>query len=142
VIYFPAEGKEYVFLPGSTGNITWKFDDDISALALRSWFFTRRGGSSERLVTIADDDRRKIRPSSLTGVEIEKPATLLLINVNQSYNGEYQFSLTKSSPTAETIGVQVFIASKCHQISPWMHAADHWSKRSLYYIKFDSRNWG
>jgi hypothetical protein len=118
VIVSPAEGTKVTFIPGSTGNITWKVDDDISDLLNRAWRFTRRGGSKEELLaTIADDDPRKIR-SSLLGVEIEKPATLLLKNVNQSYNGEYKFSLTtKSASVPETIGVNVFIASKFRQIN-------------------------
>ena len=108
----PAEGTEFVFLPGSTGNLTWTFDDDVSTLILRAWFFTRSGGStSERLATIADDDNRKIRHSSLSGVEIIKPATLLLKNVNQSYDGVYRFQLDGSGPSV-SISVRVFIASK------------------------------
>ena len=108
----PPEGTEFVFLPGSTGKLTWTFDDDVSTLFLRSWFFTRSGGSTtERLARIVDDDDPKILQSSLSGVEIVKPATMLLKNVNQSYNGVYQFQLDGSN-LAVSIGVRVYIASK------------------------------
>ena len=117
----PAEGTEFVFLPGSTGNLTWTFDDDVSTLVLRAWFFTRSGGSkSERLATIADDDNRKVRQSSLSGVEIVKPATLLLKNVNQSYDGVYLFQLHGSGP-AVSIGVRVYIASKSNFSITYIH---------------------
>ena len=117
----PAEGTEFVFLPGSTDNLTWTFDDVVSTLILRAWFFTRTGGStSERLATIVGDDNRIIRPSSLSGVEIVKPATLLLKNVNQSYNGVYRFQLDGSGPSV-SIGVRVYIASKSNFSITYMH---------------------
>ncbi len=111
-IISPAKGTEFTFLPGTTGNITWIFDDAISSLVFRSWFFTRRGGSTpERLVTISDNNGPNIRKSSLSGVEIVKPGTLLLKNVTQSHNGVYEFVLSASGPAVAS-DVVVFIASK------------------------------
>ena len=110
-IISPDEGTEYIFLPGSTGNITWGFDNNGSSLHYRAWHFTRSGSTSkEILAEIYDDnDDPKIRSSSLSGIEIEKPATLILKNVDQSYNGVYQFIVHGS-----TVGVRVFIAGISH----------------------------
>ena len=109
-IISPAEGMELFFFPGSTVNITWKFDDDVSSLFVRAWYFKRGGGSSERLASIVDDNDPKIQRSSLSGVKIIKPATLILKNVNESYNGVYRFELSGSG-LAVSIGVRVYIAS-------------------------------
>jgi hypothetical protein len=102
-----------IILHGSTGNLTWKLNDiDISTLTSRAWYFTRSHQSTkERLATIRDDGNPKIRQSSLSGVEIVKPATLLLKNVNQSYDGVYQFSLIGYSVVA-IVDITVFIAGK------------------------------
>jgi hypothetical protein len=58
---------------------------------------------------IYDDDVPEIRWSNLSGVNvgIEKPATLILKNVDQSYNGVYQFTVY-----GEKRRVRVFIAGK------------------------------
>ena len=84
-------------------------------MSVRSWFFTRSSRSTaEQLARIIHDDNPEIRQSSLFGVEIVKPATLLLRNVNQSYDGVYQFQLFGSGPVT-IAGVRVFIASTFHQ---------------------------
>ena len=110
-IVSPPEGTIYTFLSGSTGNLTWIFDDEISTLVLRAWYFTRVGGSTQELLaTIHDDNVPKIRPSDLSGVEIVKPATLVLRHVNQSYDGKYRFRIIGSSN--QDVDIRVFIASK------------------------------
>jgi hypothetical protein len=100
-----------IILYGSTGNLTWKLNDiDISTLTSRSWYFTRSNEStSELLATIQDDHNPKMRQSSLSGVEIVKPATLLLKNVNQSYDGVYKLTLIGYSVVA-IVDITVFIA--------------------------------
>ena len=119
-IISPAQDTEYLFWPGSTPNITWRFDNSVPPIYYpshhyRVWHFTRiriRDGStsSEEMVAhIYDDDVPEIRWSNLSGVNvgIEKPATLILKNVDQSYNGVYQFTVY-----GEKRRVRVFIAGK------------------------------
>ena len=111
-IISPADGANFIFLPGTTAKVTWIFDDAISSVFSRTWFFTRRGGSrSERLAVITGDSYPVVRKNILPGVEIVKPGTLLLRNVNQSHNGIYKFELSASGPAVAS-DVTVFIASK------------------------------
>ena len=100
------------FLNGSNANITWSFNDDISTLVTRIWYFTSSDGSfnAERLARISDNEEPRIYESGLSWVTIVKPATLVLKNVNQTYNGTYRFSLT--AHTNGDSSVVVFIASK------------------------------
>ena len=100
-------------LPGSTVNIEWLFNDDVSQVISRTWYFTSSDGSfvNERLASIIFDDDPQIENSGLSGVSIVKPATLFLKNVNQTYDGTYRFDL--SSPGGgRSAQVVVFIASK------------------------------
>ena len=98
--------------PGSTVNITWSFNDDVSQVTARVWYFTSSDGSfvNERLARIIDDENPQIFNSGLSGISIVKPATLLLKNVNQTYNGAYSFDL--SGPVGGRYEVVVIIASK------------------------------
>jgi hypothetical protein len=106
----PPDGTKYVFLPGRTAKIKWEFDDAISSLTLRYWTFTSSDGSpTESLASIFQNGSNNIR-TRLFEVDIERPATLVLKNVNQSYNGVYQFALTSSRTF--TSDVTVSIASK------------------------------
>ena len=96
----PPDGTRLTFLPGSTEKIQWTFDDDISLrrrgeLSVdRSWYFTSSDGSQrERLATIYFDGEPGILNSSLPGVAIEKPATLVLKNIDLRNNGTYRFQL-------------------------------------------------
>ena len=99
-------------LPGENVNITWSFNDDVAQLIARAWYFTSSDDSfvNERLAVILLDGEPQIDPSGLSGVSIVKPATLLLKNVNQTYNGTYRFDL--SGPVGGDSQVVVIIASK------------------------------
>ena len=101
-----------IVLPGSTVNITWSFNDDVSQVFSRAWFFTSSDRSfvNKRLASIFDNGDPRIANSGLSGVTIIKPATLLLKNVNQTYDGTYRFDL--SGPVGGRSEVVVFIASK------------------------------
>ena len=101
------------FLNGSTANITWSFDDEISKVSFRAWYFTSSDGSisGEILGSIVGDGNFvPSQASILSGVTIVKPASLILENVNQTYNGTYRFDLT--APVGGRSEVGVFIASK------------------------------
>ena len=77
---------------------------------MRSWTFTNStGGTAESLAQIKADDEAIIS-TKLYEVDIEKPATLVLKNINESYNGTYRFTLL--SPSSSTSDVVVFIAGK------------------------------
>ena len=99
-------------LPGENMTITWSFSDDVARLVARSWYFTSSDGSfDERLAVILLNGQPQIFNIGLSGVSIVKPATLLLENVNQTYDGTYRFDL--SGPGGgETSRVVVIIASK------------------------------
>ena len=106
-------------LPGSTVNITWSFNDDVSQVFSRNWVFTSSDGSfvNKRLASINNDENPQIFNIGLSGVSIVKPATLLLKNVNQTYDGTYRFQL--SAPGGGSpFKVVVFIASKLNLVFP------------------------
>ena len=109
----PPDGTRLYFLNGSTANITWSFDDKISDVNSRVWHFTSSDGSidNKRLGRIFGDATPEVdEASGLSGVKIEKPASLILENVNLTYNGTYQFDL--SALVGDRSEVVVFIASK------------------------------
>ena len=100
-------------LPGENVTITWSFSNDVAQLVSRAWYFTSGDGSfvDEPLASIIRDGQPQIDPSGLSGVSIVKPATLLLKNVNQTYNGTYQFDLSGRGGSGLS-QVVVIIASK------------------------------
>ena len=115
-IISPRNGEEFVFLPGSTGNLTWNFDDDISTIRTLNWYFIPSGGTKQiPLAAIRYNNSKpmtRIENCSICGgLVVWKPATLVLKNVNQSYNGTYQFQFN-GQKMYPPVNVQVFIASK------------------------------
>ena len=105
-------------LPGDNVTITWLFSDDVSQVSSRVWYFTSSDSSfvNKRLARIFDDENPRIFNIGLSGVSIVKPATLLLKNVNQTYDGTYRFDL--SGPVGGRSEVVVFIASKLNLVFP------------------------
>ena len=77
-------------LPGSTARIKWTFKGDPSRAVL-GWYFTKRGGREEEIAIKFYTGDPTISNSSLPGVAIEPPATLVLKNVDKRYNGKYRF---------------------------------------------------
>ena len=108
----PAGGANMTVLPGSNVTIPWLFNDTISGVSYREWRFTSSDGSfvGKPLASISDDGMPDIKDSGLSGVAILKPATLLLKNVNQSYDGTYRFILVATEGGRSE--VVVYIASK------------------------------
>ena len=108
-IFPPSDETCLTVTPGSTGRIMWSFDDKIQSFSYRLWTFTpsdnrRRVG----LASIDGDGDVKILTTSYE-VAVEKPATLVLKNVNLNYNGTYQFSLISGASPSEVV---VYIAGK------------------------------
>ena len=108
----PPDGTTLYFSTGeSRGRIMWSFDDKIADVVSRAWSFESSDGSIiERLATISKDGTLEIIAKRLLGVEILEPATLILKNVNQSFNGTYYFELVTFRTT--TSSITVFITSK------------------------------
>jgi hypothetical protein len=106
----PPNGTRFIVLPGSTVEIKWSFDDKIDTVLIRLWHFSN---SSTQLATIFRDEIPEINKDHLLRVKIEKPATLVLKNVNDNYNGMYRFSLTVTTARDPFKSeVTVVIASK------------------------------
>ncbi|XP_028399326.1 cell adhesion molecule 2-like [Dendronephthya gigantea] len=104
----PPDGKILTLFNGSAANITWSFDNDVSTVSSRVWYFRSSDGvfNDHRLGRIIDNDPPS-KITSLLDVAIERPGTLLLKNVNQTYDGTYQFSIDGERST-----VAVYIAKK------------------------------
>ena len=92
----PPDGTHMIVLPGSTVTITWSFKVTLSDVSFREWRFTSSDGLFVRkpLASIVRDEAPLVEDSGLSGVSIIKPATLLLKNVNQTYDGTYRFDLS------------------------------------------------
>lgn len=111
----PPNGNKLIFAPGSNARIHWTFDIKRKhKLEKRAWYFTSTDGTfdSETIAEIHGTEDPKILNSGLTGVTIEGNATLVLKNVNQSYDGEYLFTLSAGASTSSST-VTVIIAGKC-----------------------------
>ena len=105
----PPDGTVLTFLPGSSRNITWDFDDE--KVASRTWTFTSSDGlRSGILGVIALDLQPQAQKGVLPRVNIIKPATLELNNVDHSYDGIYKFTLVATQ--THISNVIVFIAKK------------------------------
>ena len=100
-------------LSGSTVFINWTFTDDPATSVLEWYFEPGDGSSQQHLATKYLGGEAEIHSSSLSRVTIEDPATLVLTNVDQNYNGTYIFALKASGfLNSETSDVVVLIASK------------------------------
>ena len=111
-IILPPGGNSFIILDGSTAKIKWSLDPtvDPTAIIFRSWTFkSRRGGKEKFLGSISGAGKITIATKSYE-VGIKNPATLLLKNVNASYDGTYVFSLL--SPGLSSSKVDVIIAGK------------------------------
>ena len=87
---YPPSGQSMTVLPGSTARIKWTFKGDPSQ-AFLGWYFARRGEREEKIAIKFDTGIPIISNSSLPGVAIELPATLVLKNIDKRYNGKYRF---------------------------------------------------
>ena len=112
-VHLPPGGSRLTFAPGTTAKIKWSFDARISKVIFRAWYFTSSDSAAEEVIAyIRRDFDIEIVNSSLPGVAIEKPATLVLENVDSSYNGTYGFQIAASGEQGSIFEVAVFIASK------------------------------
>ncbi len=110
----PPDGTELTFLPGSTRNITWAFDDDPRTVTNWQWYFTSSVDFAVKLIAQNNIFGPRALKEFLPGLDLILPATLKLTNVNQSYDGAYLFSLKIGTKPEVTSNVIVYIASKFH----------------------------
>ena len=98
----------------SMAKIEWSIEPSLSnsSIVFRSWSFISSDGTAALLARIGSDNKVVIN-TKLYEVDIEKPATLVLKNVNGSYNGTYQFTLTTTAGVSAS-EVVVFVAGKFH----------------------------
>ncbi|CAB4014651.1 ---NA--- [Paramuricea clavata] len=89
-MFIPPGGETMVVVKGSDVEIAWTFDNDISQVILRIWWFKKTGASNfKRLafIHVDDQDPTILNGTSLSRFEIVKPATLLLKKIDLDYTG-------------------------------------------------------
>ena len=113
-IILPPGGERLIFSNESIAKIEWSLEPSLSlaSIVFRSWYFIRSGEAPKLLATINMDKQVMIN-TKLYEVDVEKPATLVLKNVNESYNGTYQFALSTTTGL-HTSEVVVLVAGKFH----------------------------
>ena len=104
------------FLPGSTAVLKWTYDNSSFPESSKYvWIFSRNGNKTEILASI-QFGQVNISENSLPGVAVEKPATLILSNIDLSYNGTYHFAIVSFSfltgLSIRSSGVVVYIAGE------------------------------
>ena len=105
----PTNGTKLTFCPGMTAKIDWSYDN-TSRARIRSWFFKSSDGLRKgELIKIDDNDLITIMNTLIPMFQIQQPATLILLNVSETYNGTYIFTLEPGTYTSE---VTVHIAGK------------------------------
>jgi hypothetical protein len=91
----PADGSELFVLNGSNVRIEWSLQSSLT-INYRSWAFKSNSNSSAFLGFISQPGDIRVS-TKLYDIDIEKPATLVLNNVNASYGGKYTFILQLTS---------------------------------------------
>ena len=108
----PTNGTKLTFLPGTTRKIDWSVVS-TSQIRLRSWSFKSTDGSRKGDLTgfngVTYDPKNL---SLIPRFEIEEPATLILQNVDDRYDGMYTFRLIRRNVVEERSKVTVIIAGK------------------------------
>ena len=99
-----------IISPGSTARIVWTFDDNIQSGINQFWIFSPPNGTFITLAS-AFGNGPVVPNRGLYDFEAKKPATLILKNVNETYNGKYKFQLAPSTGLGED-EVTVLIAGK------------------------------
>ena len=94
-IFLPPFGNLIYIANGSNVNLPWTYDFGAKIIVQRVWAFSKTGKSSDlkALATIIVDRKPDITNTTLNNVNITKPATLVLKNVNLDNNGTYRFTV-------------------------------------------------
>lgn len=111
-IDLPPGGDKLILSAGSNGTIAW-FTRDPDNVDYRSWSFTKSSGNKSRSVASSGAQGANVKyGNSGLDVRIQQPDTLVLINVNQSYDGLYRLNIISSVSGGHTSDVTVYITSK------------------------------
>ena len=96
-------------MKGSTDRIEWTYTG-VTDLQLRTWFFTSSDKKFNKEI-LAERFRNEypVLKTTELDIDIQAPSTLILKNVNITYNGTYRFELSPGSLVSE---VSVFITGK------------------------------
>ncbi|XP_028416915.1 hemicentin-2-like [Dendronephthya gigantea] len=107
----PPSGTDLKLFPHKLNNeIKWTFDGNAS---IRTWFFTRRGDTARKTIaSISSTGDITVFSKSLPGVSVTPPATLALENVDQDFNGKYEFQLTLDDGSSSLSYLNVYITAK------------------------------
>ena len=113
-VFLPDHGDTFVVLPGENVTIAWKIDPTIpvSDLKVREWQFDP--GNIE-LAEIINDQNVTIKPGNIFSawIDVIKPSTLVLRNVDKRFSGKYTFRIRVGATLQlHTSEVEVFVASK------------------------------
>ena len=101
-----------VFLSGSAAKIEWSLGPSTGSIRYRPWSFTSSSGNkSELLAQIVGENGDVVINTKSYEVDVIKPATLVLKNVDsESYDGTYVFTAITAGTSISQ--VTVFIAGK------------------------------
>ncbi|XP_046858245.1 carcinoembryonic antigen-related cell adhesion molecule 5-like [Xenia sp. Carnegie-2017] len=115
-ILSPPSGTNFTFLPGEIENITWIFNVSLNAVASRNWRFKGSSNGSPKTLlatVILDLSVINLKEPILPKYDVYKPSTLRLRNITYSYDGTYEFELTRRGGASSFISkVRVFVAKK------------------------------
>ena len=109
VIVLPPFGNLIYIANGSNVNLPWTYDFGTKIIVQRVWAFSKTGKSSDlkTVTAIIVDGKPDITNTTLNNVNITKPATLVLKNVNRDNNGTYRLTVTllgfSVSPFSEVV---------------------------------------
>ena len=118
----PREGDTFVAEPAENVTISWRSYWKEEKVFARIWTFESSDGRPKAiLATTFGNENPVISKIGLPGVEIRKPATLVLRNVDRRYNGTYIFNLGASeggtsNVTYATLPVTLLVVGKVHRI--------------------------
>ena len=104
------EKETFVVLPGDYLQIEWKISGiNISNLLLRQWLIVPQ---SYMVAQIVYDGRLEIGTDQIASkVDVIRPSTLVLKNIDRRFNGTYRFFVSDGTNQAESY-VSVFVAGK------------------------------
>ena len=94
----------------SAAKIEWSLGPSTGSIQYRSWSFTSSDSNKTEFLAEINRVGTVTISTKLYEVDVIKPATLVLKNVNESYDGKYTFTLIAGGTS--TSGVTVFIAGK------------------------------
>ena len=96
-ISLPSYGNVTYVTKRSDVSLVWTYDFGVSAtIGIKQWFFINTSSSSDvTLLIFLNGGNPKIDPKSpFKDIDVNKPATLVLKNVNLDHNGTYRFTVT------------------------------------------------